>query len=120
MQESIDLGKSDEATAQVAQLGELAGELIGCGGARSATSLKSISFYRDWFHCSSPAAAGCQSTASRSHPPVPIDIDACPLARASPWSPFCFFVVSCFVFQQGRFATLGACLSRTPAIISPR
>ncbi|CAK38131.1 uncharacterized protein BO96DRAFT_396342 [Aspergillus niger CBS 101883] len=84
MQESIDLGKSDEATAQVAQLGELAGELIGCGCARSATSLKSISFYRDWFHCSSPAAAGCQSTASRSHPPVPIDMDACPLARASP------------------------------------
>lgn len=40
MQGGIDLGKSDEATAQSGSVDELAGELIGCRCARSATSLQ--------------------------------------------------------------------------------
>ncbi|OJZ90054.1 hypothetical protein ASPFODRAFT_515216 [Aspergillus luchuensis CBS 106.47] len=118
MQGRIDLGKSDEATAQSGSVDELAGELIGCRCARSATSLQ-LPYSLSRLVPLQPCSLTCWLSIYRIMIASPHRHGFLPLGQGVPWSPYCFFVVSCFVFQQGRFATLGSCLSRTPAIIPP-
>lgn len=106
MQGRIDLGKSDEATAQSGSVDELAGELIGCRCARSATSLQlpySLSRLVPLQPCSLTCWLSIYRITIVASPP-PIDMDACPLARASPGlhTASSLFHVSCFSKVDSR------------------